>query len=467
MTDFERGQETCNCAGSNLFLCDMPTVMQERLAFRGLVGGQPTEIFPVGEVLRHPNTVEGTRGRLEIVAAGMRRSTLMEDLSVGTPLVPEDLRTYVGVREVVEPPADPRREMLEAMIAHPDTVETMRQAYIMSLRQMDLDDQARMRSEFERAGGNGEGLFVIGLQFSTMPDGEFYVDNLAPDQTIALFEELGRAFGVDISDVHSVYTSLGGAIGQEIVKQAATFEVSFRNLAELQNMSLNAADQLRLRRIFLKELLSSGIGKIFRHRGQTLLSFKGPAGRRIFMQRTAFPANSIAVLDANVIAGNRAAALRTAAGSPFRGSGGVFLVLGGVLELMVWLDKPDGERFIGDLFVAWGIMVATAVVSAIVATAAITFAIAAGIVAIPAALVGVVIGAVAVGIGFALTLGINAVSERLAMRREAQRFLRQASLFYEPEWHPIQSMGPLEGINYLNQAHPEEFSEIMERGFGG
>ena len=167
MTDFERGQETCNCAGSNLFLCDMPTVMQERLAFRSLVGGQPTEIFPVGEVLRHPNTVEGTRDRLEIVAAGMRRSTLMEDLSVGTPLVPEDLRTYVGVREVVEPPADPRREMLEAMIAHPDTVETMRQAYIMSLRQMDLDDQARMRSEFERAGGNGEGLFVIGLQFST------------------------------------------------------------------------------------------------------------------------------------------------------------------------------------------------------------------------------------------------------------------------------------------------------------
>jgi hypothetical protein len=185
------------------------------------------------------------------------------------------------------------------------------------------------------------------------------------------------------------------------------------------------------------------------------------------MQRTAFPANSIAVLDANVIAGNRAAALRTAAGSPFRGSGGVFLVLGGVLELMEWLDKPDGERFIGDLFVAWGIMVATAVVSAIVATAAVTFAIAAGIVAIPAALVGVVIGAVAVGIGFALTLGINAVSERLAMRREAQRFLRQASLFYEPEWHPIQSMGPLEGINYLNQADPEEFSEIMERGFGG
>ncbi len=45
MTDFERGQETCNCAGSNLFLCDMPTVMQERLAFRSLVGGAANRDF--------------------------------------------------------------------------------------------------------------------------------------------------------------------------------------------------------------------------------------------------------------------------------------------------------------------------------------------------------------------------------------------------------------------------------------
>ncbi|KIT15173.1 hypothetical protein [Jannaschia aquimarina] len=99
MAEFERGQETCDCQTANFFMCDMPGDLQDRIALRGLVNGQPTEIFPSGEIHRNPNTLEGTTATLALAANGMNQTAYYPTLEDGVPLDAGDLQMYVGGRD--------------------------------------------------------------------------------------------------------------------------------------------------------------------------------------------------------------------------------------------------------------------------------------------------------------------------------------------------------------------------------
>ncbi|QDC10127.1 hypothetical protein FHY55_13100 [Oceanicola sp. D3] len=475
----ERGQETCNCETVNFFRCDLPAEYHDALSLRAMVNGQPTEMLPRGETYRFPNTLGNTTAAIDLVGSGTSQTTYYPQIDDGTPLTPEDLQMYVGARDIGQRALeDPARQALQDMIASPATPETMRIQYRTRLRQMDEEDRQRAAARWEQEGGNGEGVFLLALSRTPIGDGEVNPDTLDPVTLVALTDELGEAFGVFWDDLHSVYYSMGGAVGRALVGQAHKFETTFRNVNDLMGRNLSMADQVRMRRIFLREIFSARIGRVYTHRGQKLISFRGPAGNRVFLRRTSFPANSMTVLNANTAAGQNAAAIRSAAGNTFRGTGGFFLIVGGVIEVVHWLTLPESERFLADLCVNLGLMVAIGVFSGVAATAAVVLGLAAAGMAAPVVVTGLAIGAVALGIGLAVSWALDATGIRESLQTAARRFFDslaaftqqlfppRSQTFYDPDAHPIQNMGLVEGIEYFNNAGEDEQQYIMDRMFG-
>lgn len=434
---------------------------------RGMVNGQPTKILPVGEVYRHPNAIEDTTNALELVGSGLQRLSVFDDIDVGEPTIPEDLKTVVGVRELpTTPPEDPVMTTLRQMIAHPDTVHTMRDVYERRLAELEQQAMRRADNDYTQAGGDGEAVYTLALQSANLPDGMIELEDLTPDQVVALSQDLGPVFGIDWNSVSSVYAAIGGRLARSAVVMGIKLEQTFQAIGGARVASLSSVDQFRLRGIFLRELWATRTGRVAMVQGRKVITFRGYAGLRVFMKATYYPAKSIAVVNAGIISRNTSEAMRSASGSPFRGAGGVFLIFGGIIEVAQWMTQ-DGERFLSDLFIDLGVMIATVVISSVVATAAVMAGIAvAGIVAAPALVVGVAVGAVAIGVGWLITTALDRSGYVEDAKAVARRFLAVPQVFYDPDWHPIQTMGPLEGIDYLNNADPEEFDYIMHRGFG-
>jgi hypothetical protein len=465
-TDYERGQEVCNCDTANLFLCDMPEDVQSRLMLRGLVNGQPTEVLPVGEVHRHPNSIEGTTNALELAGTSISPQAIFDQIDIGEPNFPEDVKTLISLREtqqsVVE---DPLQASLRQMIAHPDTVPTMRPVYERRLAELEQQDRQRATNDYAMAGGDGEAIYTFAVQSANLPTGTLNLEDLTPDQVIALSEDLAAAFDIDFESEPSVMTALGGRFARAALSLGIRLEQTFQAIGGQRLSTLSVVEKLRLRGVFLREIWVTDTSKVSIVQGRKVISFKGYAGLRVFMSATYYPASSIAVVNAGVVARSASDALKSAAGSPFKGTGGVFLVFGGIIEVATWMSQ-DGEKFLSDLFIDLTVLVATAVISTVVATAATLILVATGILAAPALVIGVTVAGIGVLVGWYISGRLDRSGLVESAKAHARSFLAMPEVFYDPDWHPIQHMGPLEGLEYLQNADQEEFEYIMERGFG-
>lgn len=408
MAGTERDQTNCNCDTANLFLADMSGSAQGQLNLRCLVNGMPTEILPAGETYRLPNTVEGTTQTLELVHSG-GSSVVIDDLSAFMPNTAEDLRTYVGHRPV--PPEDPQILMLEQLIASPTTVSTMRPQYQRRLEEL------RNRERYE----NREAVFVLAIQSAgVLPQGRFELDTMPVEQQYALAEALAPAFGINWHDVNSFYNGFGASVMSSALEQVIGLEETMRGMAprSVDFSQLSLRQQAALRMTFLREIIATPFGQIKMVRGQEVVTFRGNNRLRQFIRRSYYPAGSVAAMDIGVSSG-QTSALRSAAGGVFRGIGGKLLFIGGILQVADYLSQDANKRYISDLFVDLGLMIATAVVSAVIATALIlATSLVAGTVAFGLAVAGTAI-LVAGAIGWVLgatgaTDGMKAIARRFA-----------------------------------------------------
>ena len=81
-------------------------------------------------------------------------------------------------------------------------------------------------------------------------------------------------------------------------------------------------------------------------------------------------------------------------------------------------------------------------------------------------MIGAAVSGVAVLVGWFISSGLDRSGLVESAKAHARSFLAVPQVFYDPDWHPIQHMGPLEGLEYLQNADQEEFGYIMKRGFG-
>ncbi|WP_394198708.1 hypothetical protein [Litoreibacter albidus] len=402
-----------------------------------------------------------------LAGTGIAPQAIFDQIDVGEPNFPEDVRTLIGLREtqqqVVE---DPLLASLRQMIVHPDTVSTMRPVYERRLAELEQQDRQRTANDYAAAGGDGEAVYTLTIPSANLPVGTLNLEELTPDQIITLSEDLAGAFDVNFDSEPSVMAALGGRCARAALSLGIRLEQIFQAIGGQRLSTLSAVDKLRLRGVFLREIWVTDTSKVSIVQGRKIISFKGYAGLRVFMSATYYPASSIAVVNAGAVARSASDALRSAAGPPFRGTGGIFLVFGGLVEVASWMSQ-DGEKFLSDLFIDLTVLVATTVISTIVATALMIGVMAvAGVVTAPALVIGAAVSGVAVLVGWFISSGLDRSGLVESAKAHARSFLAVPQVLYDPDWHPIQHMGPLEGLEYLQNADQEEFGYIMKRGFG-
>lgn len=412
------------CQQGNLFLNRLPL---DAPPFSCSVNGLNTGPLPTDLIYKLGNSLDGTANRLTITPHGAREITLIEDLKQFSQNKPEDVGVYVGVLQeqtsnsASTPAGESRtdrafRLLREYDMPSPITYTDQLRTYENRIAHGNADNDTyiarnNLLTEIEdHAIQNGfmdvptgeEDLYALEVPEWLKPslmEGTFNLEKFTEEELHPI--ALAVANGLHLVDEATLMQALSDKTGGNI-----DFTLRGTNTVPL---AAELVDMLRRgeNRSFLRELIKhrGGIqlGKVWMNaNGNLLLSFRGYAGVRQFLNATTYAvSNSKVSIISSAIRNshNWAGSLKSLGGRiPI-----ISYVIVGTFDVAEWLAQPEGERELSDLTGQLIVDISKVAISTLAATisaaGAITLAASAGLLLPVYMIIGAgILGGVIVGI---------------------------------------------------------------------
>ncbi|PKR53973.1 hypothetical protein [Thalassospira marina] len=358
------------CQQGNLFLNQLPL---DAPPFSCSVNGLNTGPLPTDLIYKLGNSLDGTANRLTITPHGAREITLIEDLKQFSQNKPEDVGVYVGVlpeessnstrTPAIESRTDRAFRLLrEYDMPSPITYSDQLREYENLIAQGNADNDTyvarnNLLAEIEDlAIQNGfmdtptgeEDLYALEVPEWLKPslsEGTFDLEKFTEEELHPI--ALAIANGLHLVDEATLMQALN-----DKTRGSVDFTLRGTNTVPL---ATELVDMLKRgeNRSFLRELIKhrGGIrlGKVWINaKGNLLLSFRGYAGVRQFLNATTYAASSskVSVISSAIRnSRNWAGSLKSVGGRiPV-----ISYVIVGTFDVAEWLAQPEGERELSDL----------------------------------------------------------------------------------------------------------------------
>jgi hypothetical protein len=321
----------------------------------------------------------------------------------------------------------------------------------------------------------GTGVFAFEIADSAgLELGRTERSSLTPIQEAKLGEQLGPIFGINwsnisVSDIKDTFDSRwsdtmqsGVGVLEEQLSKAASASTAFGAGIASQRVPV-----MKMQTIFFRVLVESPYVVTKMVEGKLLFVFKTQIRYASFVVEGLFPTHGFATIDTRTQAPSKSSQIRSAAGNPFRGSGGVFLVIGASLNIAAYIAK-DGEKFLSDLFVDIAADIATAVISSIVVVGIIVATGYGALLITGGFWIAISVAAVTMLVGWKIK---EAIWEPIAdeVKLALRNFITSTIGILEDSWHQIHNDIVQYKKENTNYELPEHFREVdfWERAFGG
>ena len=295
-----------------------------------------------------------------------------------------------------------------------------------------------------RENGKGEGVFAIALAencpASGMPDGNYSLTQVTPEQEVSLAACISMAFEVawveyleQVRAPENLNTSFrtaqqagfqGAAAAAVTVEALGAKFIADLNASYIASRSSRTVNRLLERpptlrewaamlRGFWREIVNSNFEIRISPRGKKTVIFSGKATLRAHLTRARYAGDELRVIDYAVK--GQAPSWRGAAAAALRGGvNRAFIAVGGIIEIKAWLDSEKEDW--ADLIVRLGLVIVTAVITAIVSVLIVASA--------PVAMTGLALALAIAGVSILVGMFVAFVFEFFRIREGLAGLLR-------------------------------------------